>query len=526
MMKAILPFLFSILFIFSLHAQDQRYYRQLGFQLLDNQRYEEALAALLSYQKETPNEDKILLGIAICHYHLNEIEEAERYFNNYTKTINKVSNRYILYQARLGRAKGNYAAAAQLYKEYLRKETEAIALREQAKQELLQCGIALSNAHLFDQLEISNSGENVNSPQDEICPITSPNYEGTFYFSSNRRGNMDIYVLEEDSLAVKVLDRSANTGAEEQLLGFGCDGQAMYFSRNEQHILIDSFAKKTIDTLSFSLENAAFFFCDTVLLFASNRLEGFGGYDLYYSKYFNGIWSSPRNLGATVNSVYDEQSPFLDKDGRTLYFASNHPRKSFGQFDLFKSVFDLEEELWSKPKNLGTSINTYANEHHFFINKKGSKAYFSSDRWSGKGGYDIYEIDTDASVSRVYPFILFDEVQAFKQRKLLQKFQTTSKIYYRIYLSSSSENLKEFPIYLSSIQTQFDSIQQVYHYYCGAYQSFESAYEWLKEIQRKGWEKAKIVAFWEEGILSKEQIVDMMKGHEDLKFYLDYLGVD
>ncbi|MEM8523999.1 MAG: hypothetical protein AAGG68_05120 [Bacteroidota bacterium] len=519
-MKATLLFLFSFFIVFSLQSQDQRYYRQLGLQLLADQQYEEALAALLSYQKEVANDEKILLGIAICNYHLNEIEEAERYFNNYAQSVNRTSNRYALYQARLARVKAQYATSAKLYKDYLREETEALSLRQQAKQELLQCGVALSNAHLFDQMEVQNEGVAVNSPQDDLLPIASPNYESTFYFSSNRRGNMDIYVLEEDSAIAKVLDHAANTGAEEQLLGFGCDGQAMYFSRNEQQILIDSFAKTAIDTLNFFLEKNAFFFCDTVLIFASDELEGFGGYDLYYVKYFDGTWSSPRNLGAMVNSAYDEKSPFLDKDGRTLYFASNHPQKSIGQFDLFQSVFDLEKEFWSPPKNLGTSINTYANELHFFINTKGSKAYFSSDRWSGEGGYDVYQIRTNASISRAYPFILFEEVQAYKQRKLVQNFKPNQGIYYRIALGSHSKIRVDFPKYLAPIHTKRDRKQQVYHHYSRSYQSFETALEWLKMIEL---DDVKIVAFLGEEELSEERVEELMKEYSSLAEYNTYI---
>ncbi|MEM6697764.1 MAG: hypothetical protein AAF599_05175 [Bacteroidota bacterium] len=516
-MKTVLLFLLTIFSTFTLQSQDQRYYRQLGLQLLADQQYEEALAALLSYQKEVSSDEKILLGIAICNYHLNEIEEAERYFNTYSEVVNRPSTRYDLYQARLARVKGQYATAANLYKAYLREETEAIGLRQQAKQELLQCGTALSNKHLLTKLEVHNSDDQVNSSQDDIRPIASPNYEETFYFSSNRRGNMDIYVMEKDSSNAKVLDRLTNTGAEEQLLGFGCDGQAMYFSRDEEHILIDSFAKTSVDTFAFSLENHAFFSCDTVLLFASNQLEGFGGYDLYYSKYFNGSWSVPRNLGASINSAHDEQSPFLDKDGRTLYFASNHPRKSMGQFDLFQSVFDLETELWSIPQNLGTSINTYANELHFFINDKGNKAYFSSDRWSGEGGYDIYEMNTDAFISRAYPFILFDEVQVFKQRKLVENFRTTNELYYRIYLKNSAEKDETF---FPSNYIEFDVTQQLYHYYTRTYQSFETALEWLKEIKM---EHAKIIAFLGEERLSKERVESLRNDYEDLNLYWNYL---
>ena len=133
-----------------------------------------------------------------------------------------------------------------------------------------------------------------------------------------------------------------------------------------------------------------FFVADSVMLFSSRRKGGFGGKDLYMTTYSNGVWAVPQNLGPEINSVYDEISPFLSKDGRTLYFSSNNSRSSLGGLDIFKSRFDDASLQWSAPENLGVPINSSEDDLHFRLTKDGLKAYFSTSRKDGIGMRDIY----------------------------------------------------------------------------------------------------------------------------------------
>jgi hypothetical protein len=75
-----------------------------------------------------------------------------------------------------------------------------------------------------------------------------------------------------------------------------------------------------------------------LLVFASNRTGGYGGYDLYYSEYDNGNWTEPTNFGEGINTEYDEYRPIIlhyhDFDNNLMIFSSNRPGGK-GGFDLY-----------------------------------------------------------------------------------------------------------------------------------------------------------------------------------------------
>ena len=68
-------------------------------------------------------------------------------------------------------------------------------------------------------------------------------------------------------------------------------------------------------------------------MFTSDREGGFGGYDLYFSKFVNGKWSSPVNFGSTINSEYDEYRPVIYNNA-VMIFSSNKTGGK-GGFDLY-----------------------------------------------------------------------------------------------------------------------------------------------------------------------------------------------
>ncbi|HUH73067.1 MAG TPA: OmpA family protein [Chitinophagales bacterium] len=133
------------------------------------------------------------------------------------------------------------------------------------------------------------------------------------------------------------------------------------------------------------------------ILFSSNRPDGKGGKDLYIS-YLNkrNQWTEPQNLGSTINTSGDEETPFLHADGRTLYFSSNgHP--TVGAKDLYVSRLS-DDGIWSTPQNLGYPINTEGDESSIYVALDGKSAFVSSDRPGGQGKLDIYEFSLNDSV--------------------------------------------------------------------------------------------------------------------------------
>jgi outer membrane protein OmpA-like peptidoglycan-associated protein len=103
----------------------------------------------------------------------------------------------------------------------------------------------------------------------------------------------------------------------------------------------------------------------------------------------SGKWSKPAPFNLVINSEFDEDSPFLTKDEKTLYFASNG-HGSIGGLDIYKSELNPETLEWSEPVNLGFPINSPDDEVHFKMNPDGKSGYFSSNRLHTKGDFDIY----------------------------------------------------------------------------------------------------------------------------------------
>ena len=113
--------------------------------------------------------------------------------------------------------------------------------------------------------------------------------------------------------------------------------------------------------------------------------------DIYYStKDEKGNWTKAKNLGSKINTPGNEKSPFIHSDSQTLYFSSDG-HLGIGGYDIFFSKF--RDGDWTKPVNIGYPINTKNNDLGFVVNTQGTKAYFASNKLNGKGGWDIYAID-------------------------------------------------------------------------------------------------------------------------------------
>ena len=135
------------------------------------------------------------------------------------------------------------------------------------------------------------------------------------------------------------------------------------------------------------------------IYFSSNRAGGYGGYDLYkiVRKSTDSLWSAPINLGPKINTEFDEKTPFIHSDNKTLYFASNG-HGGLGGFDIFVSRLD-DMSRFSKPKNIGFPINTEGDEVAYVVSADGKRIYFSSNMLSGQGGWDIYCSDLPPEAS-------------------------------------------------------------------------------------------------------------------------------
>lgn len=115
----------------------------------------------------------------------------------------------------------------------------------------------------------------------------------------------------------------------------------------------------------------------SVLYFVSNRPNGQGDMDIWFSIYKNGKYEVPVNAGSGVNTAGNEVTPFYDVKDSILYFSSDE-WPGIGGYDIFSSQGGLCS--WKRPVNMGIPLNSEENDIYFSVNKDAKSGYFSSNR--------------------------------------------------------------------------------------------------------------------------------------------------
>lgn len=138
---------------------------------------------------------------------------------------------------------------------------------------------------------------------------------------------------------------------------------------------------------NFSTAYPSFSADGNTLYFASNRPDGFGGWDIFVTYRVGNTWTTPENLGPTINTQGDEISPFFD--GKDLYFASNW-HKGMGGLDVFRGA--KTGGTWDRVYHLDTNINTPKDDYGFIYDHTKNLGYLVSNRAGGKGNEDIYRV--------------------------------------------------------------------------------------------------------------------------------------
>ena len=128
------------------------------------------------------------------------------------------------------------------------------------------------------------------------------------------------------------------------------------------------------------------------LYFTSNRKGTYGGLDIYVSERDSAdAWEEAVNLGPTINTEYNEESPFLGKDEKTLFFSSRG-HYNIGGYDIFYSTLQ-DSGRWSTPLNVGYPVNTTDDDVFFNPLDEGYQALYSMIDSGGYGLSDIYRIE-------------------------------------------------------------------------------------------------------------------------------------
>lgn len=390
-----------------------------------NDKFFEALRLYQKYNKMKPKDEEVKFRLGVCYFFNNDVDKSIDYLSALVYNKKKPKALSYFYLGCAYHAKKEFKKAIKNYKLFLKNTSSNDSNRLAVKDEIQRCARGLKIKYQKELAVVENLGENVNTRFDEFASVESPNNPDKLYFSSARTGNLgglrdeegrlddlkgkyssDIFsiILQNGTWTnPKRMSNLLNSTQNDVILDFNENGSAMLlfkgFDLYSGQILVDSFKpieEKPLypDKFQSSIvaergDASPYFFNDSTLIFSSRIEGGFGGNDLYISQKSNGKWCAPLNLGSTINSAYDEATPFLAEDGRTLYFSSNST-KSIGGFDIYKATFNDFKKEWSKPENLGLPINSPRDDHYFRLSRDGSLGYFSSSRAEGYGGKDLY----------------------------------------------------------------------------------------------------------------------------------------
>lgn len=275
-------------------------------------------------------------------------------------------------------------------------------------------------------IEIKNMGPEINSKYPDYAPLISAD-GSTLLITSSRAsstggliddfdGNFyeDIYISKKTnnrwSLPLGLGDK-INTAGHESNVSLSPDGYKLVFYHHPSINPNNKFSGDLFTSIlkgdqwttperisgkinSGDWEPSGFFTPDEKsFIFASAKKDGQGGTDLYMAaKNAQGEWETPVNLGKTINTAYNEDSPFMLPDSKTLYFSSEG-HNSMGGHDIFMSEYNAITKEWSKPQNLGYPINSAHDDIYFSLSADGTTAYFSAKRAGDTyGDRDIYSV--------------------------------------------------------------------------------------------------------------------------------------
>ena len=270
--------------------------------------------------------------------------------------------------------------------------------------------------HVTFDSEKEHLGNNINSQYPEVKPIITPDGQ-TLYFSrqnspDNVKGKKDYQDIYFAHFKNNAWTRAENIGSPlndqyaNGINSVSSDGHTVLVfnghtnSDNEPGAEISRQTKdgwsapkrvRIDDFYNYSeFEDYQLTGDNKFIILAVERDDSMGDQDLYVSFHkLDNTWSKPLNLGPNINTEAAEFSPFLAADGKTLYFASEG-HDGMGNSDIYYTKrLDDSWQTWSKPKNLGPSINTSELDAYFTIDAAGDYAYFVSME---NGQRDIFRI--------------------------------------------------------------------------------------------------------------------------------------
>lgn len=391
--------------------------------------YMDASKQLLKMVERGYESKELYEKLANTFYYTNRMPEAAKWYGelvNYSTDINPEN--YFRYAMALKGA-GKYDKADEMMKKFHE------AMPEDSRGQLF-----MKNKDYKEIIE-KNSRENESlknaSFNTKYSDFGVTEYGNNIVFASSRNTKaqdylwnlepfLELYTMKKGDNAykegaVKPIKGKINTPFHEANAAFAPNGEYMFFTRNN---FINNKLKKNknkVNTLqlyraeqtsggkwknikpvhfndrTYSVAHPSFNKEGNRLYFSSDMPGSIGSSDIYVSEVAeDGTLGEPVNLGAKINTEGQESFPFINDYGDLFFASKGHP--GLGGLDIYKSdsldvrVGDAAYDTFKKVVNIGTPVNSSADDFAYYENNDTEDIYFSSNRKGGKGSDDIYTL--------------------------------------------------------------------------------------------------------------------------------------
>ncbi|TYA78787.1 OmpA family protein [Seonamhaeicola marinus] len=366
-----------------------------------------------------------------AHYATRQLADSYAFMRNadsavvyYKKAIdqnNNIPSEYLYNYAQALRAVGDYKESRKWLKAYkktggkvnndITKDGDFLSSIFNAKQQYFLTDVKL-NSKYSDFGAYKNNGK--------IYFVSSRRIKAGFKNTYGWDGEPFLDIYSTNNITDSITPHKAklkgciNSMYHEGPVTITKDGKTMYFSRS-------AFNKNTLDqtedgttnlkiykaslvdgkwsniedlsfnNISYSNGHPALSNDESKLYFTSDMPGGNGGSDIYYVDINeDGSFSKPTNLGTTVNTNKNESFPFVNSEGILFFASDGHP--GLGMLDVFGTTIDKQNNILSVI-NLGVPVNSNKDDFSFFMDEDGLSGFFASNREGGLGGDDIYAYD-------------------------------------------------------------------------------------------------------------------------------------
>jgi outer membrane protein OmpA-like peptidoglycan-associated protein len=413
-MKRIAFLLFSIIY-FTTWAQTnlpkkvEKIYQK-AIKEINANRYPEAIVLLEQVHASNPEHLNSLLSLADLYFQTGKDSMA---LISYEKIKNfQISTYYKAYlnSGILKMRKSDYAGAQIDFQKLLTFKNLSYQAHQDGKMYLADCIFSIDALKRPFVIQLKNLGDQINTPYYENRGWLDATGQW-LYFTRRGVNDEDIFISRKNSDGnfemAEPVSLEINTTSNEGGSSVSGNGKLLFFTacdRADSRGSCDIYVSEKMPNNRFGnpknldpIINSPWWESQPSIssdgkkmYFLSNRPGGYGGWDIWKSIHLPAGWSTPENLGPTINTRYDEASPFVHPDGQTLYFASaGHP--GFGAKDLF--VSHLTDSGWTKPLNMGSPINNAMDQSGIWISTDGKSGILTSDDAPSLGKTDLFSFE-------------------------------------------------------------------------------------------------------------------------------------